>query len=342
MRILSVLFLSAAVAGSMAAQQAPPKTNLKVGDMAPDFTLPSTAGKPVTLSDFRGKSAVVLAFFPAAFTGGCTKEMLAYQASLAKLEGVETQVFGISADNTPSQKEFADKLKLTFPLLSDFAKRQVAADYGVLIVDRGFANRATFVIDKEGRIQHIEEGSAAIDPTGAETACARIHHKNEVGQALGLRRPPRPPGCAFNKLEWVFDRARVLQDPLPASRAAGRDLGDLQLQQRPALAAHQAPVRQRIDRCGVALGAGHRGVGGLRQRVGRLNAGQPSSGKSRHRFECRAARPAHMVESAVGRATVKHFRRLAHRTDQRQFGSFHYLVIYRTAGPVQRVGGGSA
>jgi cytochrome oxidase Cu insertion factor (SCO1/SenC/PrrC family) len=74
MRILPVLLFSAAVAGSLAAQQgaptAPPKTNLKVGDMAPDFTLPSTAGKPVTLSDFRGKSAVVLAFFPAAFTGG--------------------------------------------------------------------------------------------------------------------------------------------------------------------------------------------------------------------------------------------------------------------------------
>ena len=73
MRILSVLLVSAAVAGGLAAQNAapaPPKTNLKVGDMAPDFTLPSTAGKPVTLSDFRGKSAVVLAFFPAAFTGG--------------------------------------------------------------------------------------------------------------------------------------------------------------------------------------------------------------------------------------------------------------------------------
>jgi peroxiredoxin Q/BCP len=72
MRILSVLLASAAMAGSLAAQQAtqPPKTNLKVGDMAPDFTLPSTAGKSVKLSDFRGKSAVVLAFFPAAFTGG--------------------------------------------------------------------------------------------------------------------------------------------------------------------------------------------------------------------------------------------------------------------------------
>jgi len=103
--------------------------------------------------------------------------MLAYQAGIAHFEGVETQVFGISADNIPSQKEFADKLKLTFPLLSDFAKRKVAADYGVLFADRGFANRATFVIDKEGRIQHIEEGGAAIDPTGAEAACARIHHQ---------------------------------------------------------------------------------------------------------------------------------------------------------------------
>ena len=101
--------------------------------------------------------------------------MLAYQAGIAHFEGVETQVFGISTDNVPSQKEFADKLKLTFPILSDFAKRQVSADYGVLFVDRGFANRATFVIDKEGRIQHIEEGSTAIDPTGAETACKRIH-----------------------------------------------------------------------------------------------------------------------------------------------------------------------
>ena len=70
MRILSVLLLSATVVGSLHGQQAPPKTSLKVGDMAPDFTLPSTSGKPVKLSDFRGKSAVVLAFFPAAFTGG--------------------------------------------------------------------------------------------------------------------------------------------------------------------------------------------------------------------------------------------------------------------------------
>ena len=74
MKILSVVCMSAALAGTfagtLAAQQSPPKTSLKVGDPAPDFTLPSTSGKPVHLADFKGKSAVVLAFFPAAFTGG--------------------------------------------------------------------------------------------------------------------------------------------------------------------------------------------------------------------------------------------------------------------------------
>jgi peroxiredoxin len=70
MRRLSVFVLSSALAASLCAQMTPPKTHLKVGDMAPDFTLPSTTGKQVKLSDFRGKQTVVLAFFPAAFTGG--------------------------------------------------------------------------------------------------------------------------------------------------------------------------------------------------------------------------------------------------------------------------------
>jgi peroxiredoxin Q/BCP len=103
--------------------------------------------------------------------------MLAYQAGSAKFEGADTQVFGISEDFTPSQKEFAEKLKLTFPLLSDFSKRKVAQDYGVLMPDLGIANRATFIVDKEGKIQYIEEGKTAVDSTGAETACNRLHHK---------------------------------------------------------------------------------------------------------------------------------------------------------------------
>src|SRR5579864_6155541 len=97
--------------------------------------------------------------------------MLSYQAGMAKFEGADTQVFGISEDFSPSQKEFAEKNKLTFPLLSDFTKREVAKDYGVLITEMGIDNRATFVVDKEGKIQYIEEGKTAVDSSGAETAC---------------------------------------------------------------------------------------------------------------------------------------------------------------------------
>ena len=180
MRILMVAVFGALLCANLFAQQgavAPPHTHLKVGDAAPDFTLPATTGDKVTLSSFRGKAPVVLAFFPAAFTGGCTKEMLGYQANLAKFEGAETKVFGISGDNTPSQKEFGKQLNVSFPILSDFAQRKVMADYGVLLPGMGMANRTTFVIDKDGKIAHIEEGSGAIDPSGAEMACSRLAHK---------------------------------------------------------------------------------------------------------------------------------------------------------------------
>jgi peroxiredoxin len=96
---------------------------------------------------------------------------------MAKFDASETKVFGISTDNTPSQKEFAAKTNIQFPLLSDFAKREVSAAYGVLMPDNGMANRSTFVVDKEGKIVYIEQGNTAIDPTGAETACSRAAHK---------------------------------------------------------------------------------------------------------------------------------------------------------------------
>jgi peroxiredoxin len=105
--------------------------------------------------------------------------MLAYQAGIAKFEGNDVKVFGISEDNTPSQKEFAKQVNASFPLLSDFSKREVAKAYGVLIESAGMANRATFVIDKDGKIVHIEEGSSALDPTGADTACSRLAHKKQ-------------------------------------------------------------------------------------------------------------------------------------------------------------------
>lgn len=102
--------------------------------------------------------------------------MNAYQAGIAKFKGMDVQVFGISTDNLPTLSHWAKELGLEFPLLSDFM-RKVSAAYGTLIADRGISNRATFVIDLDGKIQHIEEGSAAIDPTGAETACSRVSRK---------------------------------------------------------------------------------------------------------------------------------------------------------------------
>jgi peroxiredoxin len=99
--------------------------------------------------------------------------MNAYQAGIAKFEEMGAQVFGISTDNGPTLRHWAEEhLKTTFPLLSDF-QRNTAQAYGIL-APSGVANRTTFVIDKEGKIQHIEEGSAAIDPTGATTACSRL------------------------------------------------------------------------------------------------------------------------------------------------------------------------
>ena len=163
------------VSFAFAQAPAPPKTHLKVGDMAPDFTLVSTANKPIAFSDFKGKKGVVLAFFPAAFTGGCTKEMTAYQANITHFKDLGFEVIGVSTDNAPSLKYWAENvIKPEFNFASDFATRKAAKDYGVLMPDRGIANRATFVISTAGKIEHIEEGTAAVDITGASNACARI------------------------------------------------------------------------------------------------------------------------------------------------------------------------
>jgi peroxiredoxin len=102
--------------------------------------------------------------------------MKAYQADIAKFEGTDTQVLGLSVDSVPANREFAKQIEITFPLLSDF-KRTVVKDYGVYNEEQGFGNRATFVIDKEGIIQHIDEGNVAIDPTSVVDTCNILMHK---------------------------------------------------------------------------------------------------------------------------------------------------------------------
>ena len=130
----------------------------ETGSIAPDFTLPNQDREPVTLSKQRGR-ATVLAFFPAAFSSVCQKELCTFRDALAQLNKVNAQVYGISVDTFFSLKAFADQQHLTFPLLSDFNK-QVIRDYGVFNEDmiglKGIAKRAVFVLDKNGVIRHRE------------------------------------------------------------------------------------------------------------------------------------------------------------------------------------------
>lgn len=121
----------------------------RVGDPAPDFTLPSTAGENVTLSSLRGKSKVVLAFFPLAFTGVCTAELCDFTDHFSQFAGMEARVLGISVDSIPTLKEFKAKHAIAVDLLSDF-KREVCRRYGTLLEDRFFSRRAYFLIDREG------------------------------------------------------------------------------------------------------------------------------------------------------------------------------------------------
>ena len=130
----------------------------ETGSIAPDFTLPNQDREPVTLSKQRGRP-VVLAFFPAAFSSVCQKELCTFRDALSKLNKVNAQVYGISVDTFFALKAFADQQHLTFPLLSDFNK-QVIRDYGVFNEDmiglKGIAKRAVFVLDKNGVVRHRE------------------------------------------------------------------------------------------------------------------------------------------------------------------------------------------
>ena len=96
--------------------------------------------------------------------------MTAYQADIAHFEGTDTQILGVSVDSSPSNKRFADDLKLTFPLLSDF-KRTVTQQYGILDEQRSTALRTTYVIDKQGIVRSIQQGAESIDPSGAGQMC---------------------------------------------------------------------------------------------------------------------------------------------------------------------------
>jgi len=125
--------------------------------MAPDFTAASTSGADVSLASFRGKSNVLLAFFPLAFTGTCTKELVCFTEDFDQFAGKGVEILPISVDSTASLREFKNKLKAKTELLSDF-KREISRAYGVLDEHKFYSNRAYFLIDREGRVRwsHVE------------------------------------------------------------------------------------------------------------------------------------------------------------------------------------------
>ena len=140
----------------MAVEQSMSETKtLKVGDEAPDFTLPSATGDKVSLSSFRSKQNVVLAFFPFAFSGTCSAQMPSYQAELERFRSYDTEVLGISMDGRPALAAWAKQLGITYPLLTDFYPQGKIADlYGVRHPG-GMAERALIVGDKSGKIAWI-------------------------------------------------------------------------------------------------------------------------------------------------------------------------------------------
>ena len=171
------------------AQGQPPAVELKVGDKAPNFKLQASDGKTYSLTDFAGKRAVVLAWFPAAFTKGCTVECKSLAMNGDKIRQFNVAYFMASTDSVEDNTKFAratkvelpargggpstvvDKKEADFPLLADPTK-EVASKYGVLMANGQLANRWTFYIDKNGKIAYIEK---TVRPaTSAEDMVAKL------------------------------------------------------------------------------------------------------------------------------------------------------------------------
>ena len=173
--------LSGASAFAQAPNAAPPPPpSVKVGQAAPDFSaryLLMENGRPsfktVKLSEFKGQKNVVLAFFPAAFSPGCTSEMAKYQENSGQFNVNNTVILGMSVDSTWANAAFADKLGVKFNILSD-ASREISRNYGVFD-ERGLVSRrTTFVIDRNGVVQKEFMAAEALDPAHSLEACALL------------------------------------------------------------------------------------------------------------------------------------------------------------------------
>ena len=136
------------------------RTMIDIGTDAPDFELPSSEltpegkpGKPIKLSDFRGKKNVVLAFYPLDFSPVCSAEHGCLREDISQLEAANAQVLGISVDSAWTHQAFAKHLGISYPLLADFhPKGSVAQRYGLFEEAKGVTSRATVIVDKSGKV----------------------------------------------------------------------------------------------------------------------------------------------------------------------------------------------
>ena len=142
------------------------KLKVKVGDLAPDFTLPSVGGEKITLSQYRGKRNVVISFVPAAWTPVCSDQWPGYNIAKKMFDEQGAILLGITVDNLPTLYAWTKQMgtPLWFPVLSDFWPHGAVADsYGVLRTD-GVSERALFVIDKQGIIRSINVSDINVRP----------------------------------------------------------------------------------------------------------------------------------------------------------------------------------
>ena len=151
---------------------------LEAGADPPDFTLKDQNGNDVTLSGFRGHDNVVIVFYPFTFTGVCQGELCSLRDDLADFKSAEAQLLAISCDSRFAQQQWAQTQGFDFPVLSDFWPHgQVSRAYGVFNEQLGAANRATFVIDKQGKIIDVFESpnlATPRDKASYETALAKL------------------------------------------------------------------------------------------------------------------------------------------------------------------------
>ena len=181
--LMSLMVIPALLGVSWAALAqtvSPPPPHVQAGQAAPDFTATYLTAadengrrqkETITLSDYKGQKNVVLAFFPAAFSPGCTREMAQYHQQQGQFNANNTVILGMSVDSIWANAAFREKLGLDFPVLSD-SSRMISQTYGVFDEEKGIARRTTFIIDSQGLVQKVFQAQEALDPSHALAVCS--------------------------------------------------------------------------------------------------------------------------------------------------------------------------